>query len=342
MICAKHTQTHTHTHTHVITYIHTYMHTHTHTQKHHSYYSRALNEISVGLISQPLSVLILDVGSIMVKSDKEIIKVTNQNQNLSTIGIPEMLSTDSSPSSSSIASESISSLTKENINKCADKNEQSKNNCVDLSAKNRDTYWGIGNRASMFILACKVADSIKEGKMLGVAIEPDRSREKDEEVGTVCNSSVVAPNIYDDTLTANEALKEEKENKEDKRNVVAINSDCNKNYSNSNSSSCSNNHDNSSSTRIMNEYTVTDSSPDLDLDSNIPFISDLSRAKETSAKMLADCEVRELIRLDYNGLYLPSSHYFSDGKCRNFLLLLCKFCKLFLHILIFTLFFDIF
>ena len=255
-----------------------------------------MDEVNIASNNQPLSVLLIDVGAII-----KIKNNTDPNTEKSK-GIFEI-------SNSNSIDESM--MPNENTRKLNEKKVEGSADVQNLSEKNRDIYWGIGNRAAMFILASKVADSIETGKMTGC---------KNEQLGMEATSSSC------DELSPfenQEIINTDKNN--GCENNSEIDSKCNsemdsKNNSemdsknNSENSEIDSNSHNVNLISIRNSYThdLNDSSVTLIIDNNIDKCKkiqtetisslqsidaetlDLLNAKDASAKILADSQVRKI------------------------------------------------
>ena len=276
-----------------------------------------MNEVNIASNNQPLSVLLLDVGAI-IKNKNNPDPTTEISK-----GIFEI-------SNSNLIDESM--MPGENTKKLNEKKVEGSVDVQNLSVKNMDIYWGIGNRAAMFILARKVADSIEAEKMKGNKnkqlgkestsfscdeLSPNENKEiinTDKNNDSKNNSEIDSKNNSEIDSKNNSEIDSKNNSEIDSKNNSEIDSKNNSEIDSKNNSEIDSNSHNTNFISIRNSHThnLNSSSVNLIIDNNIDKCTtiqtetisssesiqaetlDLLNAKDASAKILADSKVNNI------------------------------------------------
>ena len=165
-----------------------------------------------------------------------------------------------------------------------------------LPVRDRDIYWGMGNRAATFILACKVAVSIEEGKNIRMRNEQegkDLTKFSYDDISVLKNKEIISGNESNNNSERNN------DNEVNNNNNSEIdNNNQNTNILTSNNSSTHDFNINSAATVIENNIKENKIIETETISPSGPIKAgtlDLLNAKDASAKILAESKVRNVI-----------------------------------------------
>ena len=231
---------------------------------------RAVDEVRIASNNQPFSILVLDVGAI-IKSKSKI-----ENTDLTTAeskGIFEI-------SNSNTVIESM--VPGENTKKMTEEKVEGSGDIQNLPVRDRDIYWGMGNRAATFILACKVAVSIEEGKKIKMRNEQegkDLTKFSYDDISVLKNKEIISGNESNNNS--------EIDNNNQNTNILTSNNSSTHDFNINSAAAVIDN--NIKENKIIETETVSSSGPIK------AGTLDLLNAKDASAKILAESKVRNVI-----------------------------------------------